>query len=133
MSKHLGDSETVDAIVDWRGPRGVVAPALIEAGFIRKTGDVHVLDPSCPFKRILTRRIEYGATWRTIKAAIIKRDGGACRTCSSRDRIEVHHIRPLLEFEGDTDAANDSGNLITLCRTCHRHEDNRLRKERAVT
>jgi 5-methylcytosine-specific restriction endonuclease McrA len=46
-------------------------------------------------------------------------------------RLAVHHKIPLIMFDGDLDAANAHDNLITLCRPCHRDEDNRLRIERS--
>ena len=46
---------------------------------------------------------------------VIKRDGGKCRTCGSRNRIQVHHIIPVKDGGGLCGPEN----LITLCGICH--------------
>lgn len=69
---------------------------------------------------------KYGPTWPLQRARAFERDGGKCqniiggRQCISRfGKILVHHIRPIQEFNGDTESANQLSNLITLCSTCH--------------
>lgn len=44
----------------------------------------------------------------------LKYRGDKCCLCWSRDRLEVHHIKP--QAEGGCDSKN---NLITLCNACH--------------
>lgn len=48
------------------------------------------------------------------KWRILARDGHACRLCSSRSRLHIHHIVPLFCF-----GSNALVNLITVCFTCH--------------
>jgi 5-methylcytosine-specific restriction endonuclease McrA len=40
----------------------------------------------------------------------------ACAACSSRDKLEVHHVVP---FALDRNLELDENNLITLCTHCH--------------
>lgn len=48
------------------------------------------------------------------RRAVYARDGRACRKCSRRDALDMHHIQPVVE--GGT---NEPENLIALCRKCH--------------
>lgn len=76
----------------------------------------------------LPRRVnDYGPRWMEIRASILARDGNQCqdeghkRAGGSKpdDNIVVHHIKPLREFNGDHETANQATNLITLCKQCH--------------
>lgn len=58
------------------------------------------------------RRRRYGAAWRTQRARVINRDGGACTYCGTTERLEVHHLV-------DTDRPTDA-QLVTLCYRHHR-------------
>ncbi len=49
-----------------------------------------------------------------LRRRVLKRDGGRCRCCSSRQRLMVHHIR--YRSKG---GATRASNLITLCVRCH--------------
>lgn len=69
----------------------------------------------------------YGAGWEKQRQKCLERDGYECRACGMtqeehRDEfgtgLNVHHIVPHREFE-DNKAANDLGNLVTACRSCH--------------
>lgn len=52
--------------------------------------------------------------------------------CTGASDLQVHHVRPLRCFNGDTMAANQPENLVTLCRPCHVQADNEIRRsERA--
>lgn len=67
----------------------------------------------------------YGPNWPQQRARAHARDGGICQNPEHRNPEPddgsnvVHHIRPLAEFNGDTEAANQLDNLTTLCRVCH--------------
>lgn len=50
--------------------------------------------------------------WAEIRKRIIKRDGGVCVMCGSRDRITAHHI------DGN-EQNNRPSNLMTVCLDCH--------------
>lgn len=49
------------------------------------------------------------------KRLVMERAGGACELCGATDNLEMHHIVPLCNG-----GAHDVGNLILVCRTCHR-------------
>jgi len=51
---------------------------------------------------------------KSVRLPIMARDGGKCRCCGSRKRLELHHIVPRVDG-GESTARN----LITLCRACH--------------
>lgn len=65
----------------------------------------------------------YGPNWGRQNRKARRRDKHTCQVCgyvSGGDTIlDVHHIRPLKEFDGDWQTANRLSNLITLCRDCH--------------
>lgn len=58
---------------------------------------------------------------RSVRAAVLLRDGGRCKRCGSMDDIQLDHIVPW--SRGGLDVA---GNLQCLCGPCNRtkwHED----------
>jgi hypothetical protein len=59
--------------------------------------------------RNLSRR-----TWRKLRAAVLERDGNACRACGKTGRLIAHHV--IYFDEGGPDSPE---NLITLCQSCH--------------
>lgn len=72
-----------------------------------------------------------GANWRGQRRLALKRDAYTCQICGRKSKgnkkrvIEVHHITPYKEFNGDYLSANALSNLITLCRKCHAKIDRR--------
>jgi endogenous inhibitor of DNA gyrase (YacG/DUF329 family) len=72
---------------------------------------------------------EYGPRWEKIAEERRKVDDYECQICGlsqeeHSEALSVHHIRPRESFiddgEFDHEAANRMGNLITLCKPCHR-------------
>ncbi len=53
--------------------------------------------------------------YENVKAYVRARDGFRCRSCGSRDHLEVHHISQRKDG-----GSNSPDNLITLCHGCHR-------------
>lgn len=65
----------------------------------------------------------YGGLWNDIREKVLERDDHECQECGSEDvRLEVHHIKPIREFE-DPQNAHYMENLITLCVKHHRRAD----------
>jgi hypothetical protein len=69
---------------------------------------------------------DYGDNWQNQREKCIRRDG-ECRDCGiSREQhietfgadLHAHHVIPKRKFES-LEAANDLGNLVTLCQKCH--------------
>jgi hypothetical protein len=64
-----------------------------------------------------------GENWGRQRRKAIIRDGGKCARCGAKRekvrRLVVHHLIPFRKFDGDYVAANDLGNLVTLCDRCH--------------
>ena len=56
-----------------------------------------------------------------VRAAVLVRDGGRCRVCSSARNLEVDHIVPLSKGGGCEEI-----NLQTLCRRCNRRKWKKL-------
>ena len=65
----------------------------------------------------------YGSNWGRQKRRAKKRDNHQCQNCGykigGKRMLDVHHIIPLKEFDGDWKRANRLKNLISLCRNCH--------------
>lgn len=64
-----------------------------------------------------------GPEWRRLAEQIRKRDKFCCRRCGKSEaenaqKLSVDHVVPWRAFE-DKAAANDPGNLVALCRSCH--------------
>ena len=57
-------------------------------------------------------------SWRRLRLAVLKRDKYQCQECKrkgiTRDADMVHHCNP-----DALDMFYDTGNLISLCNTCH--------------
>jgi hypothetical protein len=103
--------------------------AMVAAGILRdEDGLLFVVDWSLWRD---ARAIGYGPEWSAAKKKALQRDGGECQECGAGHDLVVHHIRPILTFKGDTKAANDLRNLVTLCADCHRDAHERLRAEAA--
>lgn len=115
--------------VDWvlsYGERPGIADAFVDAGVLTSVDGKLVLAAVHPWRRPLSN--PYGPNWGAVKKAALQRDGHACRKCESRQRLNVHHIKKLLSFGGDTEAANQLRNLITLCSSCHKDAHRSLRE-----
>jgi DEAD/DEAH box helicase domain-containing protein len=72
---------------------------------------------------------DYGPDWDTIRQRVLRRDGRTCQVCGTSiqvDSLHVHHIKPFKSFH-DRLTANQLSNLITLCPTCHRRAESRVR------
>jgi 5-methylcytosine-specific restriction protein A len=60
----------------------------------------------------------YGASWRKLRAQVMRRDKGICQLCLASGRVtpasDCDHVIP--KAKGGTD---DLGNLQMLCSPCH--------------
>lgn len=64
-----------------------------------------------------------GPGWRALAETIRERDGWCCRRCGKAQtengqKLSVDHVIPWRAFSS-TAGANDPGNLVSLCRSCH--------------
>lgn len=79
-------------------------------------------------------KIPFGPNWVEQREKARERDGHECVSCGMTNEehreqtgnaLHVHHVTHREEFydgeEFDHEAANDLGNLVTLCMSCHRH------------
>lgn len=57
--------------------------------------------------------------WKKVRKDAKDRDGFQCIRCGSCEMLDVHHIKPVREFEDYMDA-HTLENVVTLCRSCHR-------------
>lgn len=86
---------------------------------IQQRGDLH-------WRWIGGKPVFYGKEWDRIAKEIRQRDNYQCQYCGKKHRkdqkaFDVHHIKPLRDFNGDYKQANQPHNLITLCMVCHRY------------
>ncbi len=68
------------------------------------------------------RSIYSSKRWERARFLAKRRDKFACVQCGSRNKLEVHHLRPV---RAAPELAFDLRNLKTLCRDCHEVETNR--------
>ena len=52
--------------------------------------------------------------WRK---AVLERDNHTCRDCESKEDINAHHIKPLIEYP---ELVFDINNGLSLCESCHK-------------
>ncbi len=60
--------------------------------------------------------------WMEVKKLVHERDEWSCVQCGSKDELEAHHVESVKEG-----GLPDLENLVTLCNTCHRHPNDKLR------
>lgn len=64
-----------------------------------------------------SKRVTRGPRWKTLRMAVLERDGFKCRFCgANRGRLEIDHIEPVRRRP---DLAYNQLNLQVLCRACH--------------
>ena len=78
---------------------------------------ITALKPPRPMAGLQTA--ERRARSSKVVSAVRKRDRNTCVCCFSAERVEVHHIHPLV-FGGE-DTAN---NCVCVCKKCHDHAPN---------
>ncbi|WP_436929568.1 HNH endonuclease [Halosimplex halobium] len=66
----------------------------------------------------------YNGDWYQVRRRALDRDDHRCQNCGKRSEEigrepDVHHITPIREFD-DPQEAHSLGNVVTLCRSCHR-------------
>lgn len=70
----------------------------------------------------------YGPNWNQQRRERLEKDGYECVRCGMSDStsqdvydcsLNIHHIIPIKEFNGDYESANEIENLVTLCNSCH--------------
>lgn len=70
-----------------------------------------------------SREYRYGRNWNGQRRKALDRDNHECQLCKSVKNLEVHHKKPIATFDRSKakwyKEANDTNNLITLCRSCH--------------
>jgi DEAD/DEAH box helicase domain-containing protein len=73
--------------------------------------------------------IDYGPEWEAIRQQVLRRDGSRCQVCGYTgpgQPLHIHHMQPFRSFT-TIEAANQLQNLITLCPSCHRQAETRVR------
>lgn len=69
----------------------------------------------------------YGENWSEQRQKVLERDNGQCVVCGVTRQehreehgcdLHVHHIQPIATYE-TPEAANETSNLVTLCRPHH--------------
>lgn len=65
-----------------------------------------------------------GPNWKRQRYEARKRDNYTCQHCGVTEEqlgrpLDVHHITPWREFNGDYKTANRLSNLVSLCPSCH--------------
>ena len=67
---------------------------------------------------------KYGCDWEKIRQLILKRDNFQCQICGiKKKKLDIHHKIPF-----SISLNNSVINLVTLCRSCHVKEENRVIK-----
>lgn len=63
--------------------------------------------------------------WRRAARRVRDRDRRSCRVCHAKGHTDIHHIIP---FRVAPLLAIEEGNLILLCKECHRKADNNWKR-----
>jgi len=82
-----------------------------------------------------------GSEWPKARKKALERDKYTCLKCGITEEehreklnrgLEVNHIRPFWQFNGDNQKANKLSNLETLCRSCHQLTEWEYRRTHAM-
>lgn len=63
-----------------------------------------------------SKKVTRGQRWKTLRMAVLERDGFRCRHCGARGRLEVDHVKPV---RARPDLAFNPDNCQALCPSCH--------------
>lgn len=63
-----------------------------------------------------SRKVTRGERWRTLRMAILERDGFKCQHCGTGGRLEVDHVKPVRTHP---ELSYEPTNLQALCPGCH--------------
>jgi 5-methylcytosine-specific restriction endonuclease McrA len=63
-----------------------------------------------------SKHVTRGQRWKTMRMAILERDGFRCRECGARGRLEIDHIQPVRTHP---ELSFKPSNLQALCPACH--------------
>jgi len=63
-----------------------------------------------------SKHVTRGQRWKTLRMAVLERDGFACKACGARGRLEVDHVLPVRTHP---ELAFKPANLQALCPACH--------------
>ena len=74
------------------------------------------------------RRVYRSKVWAKARAAALRRAGRRCQDCGRVGRLEVHHVKPLV----DGGHPFKLSNLRVVCRDCHFVRDRQARAESAA-
>lgn len=58
-----------------------------------------------------------------VRQLVYTRDAFRCVFCASRNKLTLHHVRPLA-----LGGSNEPHNLVVLCNTCHSLIENAIRR-----
>lgn len=109
----------------WRMLRDRGIPTRTRSEVMRQTGRAQWWGDSNPNYRDGSSNerdlIEIRFRWDEVRLRAYTRDGFKCKRCGDRSHgpgtLHAHHIRT---WAGNPDLRFDDGNLVTLCRPCHR-------------
>ena len=68
------------------------------------------------YEAMLAKDKRHSLEYREWRMKILDKHGHKCKICGSTERLEVHHIKPVLEYP---EAIFDMDNGIVLCKSCH--------------
>jgi len=87
-------------------------------------------------KSAFNKSCHRGPGWERIARKVRERDGNICQICGKTEdengrALDVHHIIPYHNLNNHR-KANMMKNLITLCKSCHRREDNKVEQKQII-
>ncbi|WP_415326702.1 HNH endonuclease [Clostridium perfringens] len=68
--------------------------------------------------------------WHIVRTNIIARDLGLCKVCLSKNRIRVAYVvHHIIELKESRELGLRTGNLLSLCNSCHQEIHAKYRKD----
>lgn len=87
-------------------------------------------------KSAINLHVHRGPGWNRLAEKARNRDGRVCMLCGKTEaengrRMDVHHIVTYHDIN-NAKKANRLSNLISLCKSCHKKEDNKIQHQQIV-
>jgi len=89
-----------------------------DANSLKKKPKILIKKKSLSVRQILYKQFLGSDYWKLVRSKVLERDEYSCCLCSSKVKLDIHH-KTYVHHKNEL---NHLGDLITLCRKCHKKQ-----------